>query len=91
MKKFIYILTIAVLMTSCSSSKNGIKLTGFYYNETNYWQNQANKIVHRNQRFAKMEACAAKKEDKMMKNILAAKAKEKQKNKKYLAATFDFH
>ena len=90
MKNLILILT-AVLMASCSSSKNGIKLTGFHPEGNSYWQQQANKIVHRNQRYARMEARATKKEDRMMKNILQAKAKEKKKSKRYLAQTFDHH
>lgn len=90
MKKILLIATI-LLFASCSSSKNGIKLTGFHPEGSNYWQNQANKIVHRNQRYAKMEARASKKEDKMMKRIMAVKAKEKKKQKVYLAQTFDHH
>lgn len=89
MKNLLLIVAV-VFMASCSSSRNGIKVTGFQY-DNSYWQNQSNKIVHRNQRYARMEARDAKKESKMTKKILAVKAKEKKKQKLYLAQTFDHH
>ena len=90
MKNVLLIISI-LLLASCSSSKKGIKMTGFHDDDNSYWLSQSRKIVHRNQRYARMEARAARKEDRMSKRILKAKAKEKKKNKKYLAATFDFH
>ena len=90
MKNLILILTV-LLLASCSTSKDGIKLTGFHPDGNSYWQNQSNKIVHRNQRYAKMEARASNKEDRMMKSILKVKAKEKKKTKVFLAQTFDHH
>ena len=89
--KNIILIILVLLMASCSSSKKGVETSGFYKEGNTYWQNQANKIVHRNQRYARMEARAAKKEDRMIKRILQAKAKEKKKNKIYLAQTFDHH
>ena len=90
MKNLILIFSI-LLLASCSSSKNGIKLTGFHPDGNSYWQNQSQKIVHRNQRYARMEARASRKEDRLMKNILKVEAKEKKKDKRYLAQTFDHH
>ena len=90
MKNLLIIITV-LLLASCSASKKGIKVAGFHQGGNSYWQNQANKIVHRNQRYARMEARSAKKEDKMMKNILQANAKAKRMDKKYLAQTFDHH
>lgn len=88
--KNLILIALVILMASCSSSKNGIRVTGFQYDD-NYWQSQSHKIVHRNQRFARMEARDSRKEDKMSKKILAMKAKEKKRNKAYLAMTFDHH
>ena len=90
MKNLLIIITV-LLLASCSASKDGIKMTGFHQEGNTYWQNQANKVIHRNQRYARMEARSANKEDRMMKNILHAKAKEKRMDKKYLAQTFDHH
>lgn len=90
MKNVVLILSI-LLLASCTGSKQGIKVSGFHDANNSYWLNQSHKIVHRNQRYARMEKRAANKEDRMTKNILAAKAKEKKKDKKYLATTFDFH
>ena len=89
MKNLILILTV-LLFASCSSSKNGIAVTGFQTTD-NYWQNQSKKVVHRNQRYAKLEKRTANKEDKMMKKVLKFKAKEKKKSKRLVAQSFDFH
>lgn len=88
--KNLLLIAAVILMASCSSSKNGIKVTGFQY-DNSYWQNQSHKIVNRNQRYAKMESRDARKEDRMVKKILAVKAKEKKRKKIFLAQTFDHH
>ena len=72
MKNLLLILSV-LIMASCSSSKNGIATNGFYKEGNSYWQNQSNKIVNRNQRYARMEARSAKKEDRMTKRILQVK------------------
>ena len=89
MKNLLLILSV-LLLASCSGSKNGVRVTGFQFDD-NYWHNQSHKIVNRNQRYARMEARAAKKEDRMSKRILAVKAKEKKKAKRFMAMTFDHH
>lgn len=93
MKKFIYIISVLLFALAIGScSKRGIVLSTADLKTDNFWTNQSGKIVHRNNRYAKMEErddrIMEKRKDKVEKIL----AKEKKKNKSYLAVVpFEFH
>lgn len=95
MKKLLLILTIVFTTLSFSScTKKGIHLSSNDITSNNYWQNQSNKIVHRNQKYAKMEKRYALKEKKSIEKIIKFTTKKhKFEHSKKLAQTrtFDFH
>lgn len=95
MKKLLFILTITFLTFSFSScTKKGIHLSSNDVQSDNYWQNQSKKIVHRNERYSKMEKRYALKEKKSIDKIMKYTSKRKKiTHSKRLAQTrtFDFH